>query len=507
MRTTRRRAGLAAAFMVTALAVTGCTTTSQGGGGSDDVPQEVTYVPAFFPVSLDPHSFPAEEGTQVAAQQTLETLVTYNDGEAAPLLAESWEYSDDELTLTFQLRDDVTFSDGAAFTAQDVKASLDRLIELDKALAPLFAEVTETRADDEHTFSIVTSEPLGTLLASMSLVFIGQADQIDDEAYWQAPIGTGPFVVDDYVADDHVTYSRNDSYWGEPAQLDTLEMVNMPEVAARITALGTGEVDVVSSIPPDQVSSIEGQEGIEFTQDPGYLYYFIWFNNNEEPFDDVRVRQAMWHAVDVEGIVADLYGDGAVPATAPIPQAAFGATDNGAYEYDPERARELLAEAGYADGFQTSMHWPREGGPNIRSLAQAFISAWADVGIEVEPLEKERATWLEDFGSLNWDLNLQTNATATGDADFTLNRLYTCEADRLGYCNPELDEVLDQARTSLDPQERLEYYAQANEIMWEDAPGIFPADLMNNLAYGSQVQGLELPPTNRPYFASVSVVE
>ncbi|HLS61939.1 MAG TPA: ABC transporter substrate-binding protein [Ruania sp.] len=503
----RRFGGVAAGMMAAALAVTGCTTTSQGGGGGEDVPQELTYVPGFFPVSLDPHSFPAEEGTQVAAQQTLETLVTYNDGEAAPLLAESWEYSDDELTLTFDLREDITFSDGTPFTAEDVKASLDRLIELDKALAPLFDEVTETRADDDHTFSIVTSEPLGTLLASMSLVFIGQAGEMDDDAYWSAPVGTGPFVVEDYVADDHVTYSKNEDYWGEPATLDTLEMVNMPEIAARITALETGEVDVVSSIPPDQMSGIEGQDGIELLQDAGYIYYFIWFNNNEEPFDDVRVRQAMWHAVDVEGIVSDLYGDGAVPATAPIPQAAFGATDNGVYEYDPELARELLEDAGYADGFQASMQWPREGGPNIRSLGQAFISAWAEVGIEIEPLEKERAAWLEDFGSMNWDLNLQTNTTATGDADFTLNRLYTCEADRLGYCNQEVDDLLGQARNSLDPDERLELYGQANDILWEEAPGIFPAELMNNVAYGSQVQGLELPPTNRPSFSTVSLGE
>ncbi|SEE30475.1 ABC transporter substrate-binding protein [Ruania alba] len=501
---TRRHGGVAAAVLATALTVVGCTTTTEGGDG-ETAPQELTYVPAFFPVSLDPHNFPAEEGTQVAAQQTLETLVTYNDGEAQPLLAESWEYSDDELTLTFQLRDDVTFSDGTPFTAEDAKASLDRLIELDKALAPLFAAVTETRADDDHTFSIVTSEPLGTLLASMSLVFIGQAGAMGEDSYWRAPVGTGPFIVDDYVADDHVTYSRNDDYWGEAAQLDTLEMVSMPEVAARITALGTGEVDVISSIPPDQVAGVQDQDGVEFIQDAGYLYYFIWFNHNEEPFDDQRVRQAMWHAVDVEGIVSDLYGEGATAATAPIPQAAFGAADNGLYEHDPERARELLADAGFPDGFETSMQWPREGGPNIRSLGQAFISAWAEVGIDVEPLEKERASWLEDFGSMNWDLNLQTNTTATGDADFTLNRLYTCEADRLGYCNPELDDLLAQARASLDPDERSELYDQANEIMWEEAPGIFPADIQNNLAYGSQVRGLELPPNNRPYFSTVSI--
>lgn len=504
MGTFHRRCGaIVAALLIAALVATGCSTTS--GSGSAGEPQELTYVPGLFPVALDPHNFPAEEGVQVAVQQTLETLVTYTDGEAQPLLAESWEYSDDALTLTFTLRKDVTFSDGTPFTAEDVKASLDRLIEIEGALAPLFTAVSKTEAVDDHTFAITTSEPLGTLLASMSLVFIGKADAMADEAYWRAPIGTGPFKVDEYVADDHVTFSRNDEYWGERPKLDRLEMLAMPEVAARITALQTGEVDVVSSIPPDQVAGVQGEDGIEFVQNDGYTYYFIWFNQNEKPFDDPRVRQAMWHAVDVESIVSDLYGDGATPAKAPIPQAAFGATDMGTYEYDPEKAKKLLAEAGHPDGFKTSMHWPREGGPNIRSLAQAFVSAWAEVGIEVEPQEKERAKWLEDFGSLNWDLNLQTNLTATGDADFTLNRLYTCEADRLGYCNKELDKLLAEARASLDQTEREQLYRQAIELMWSDAPGIFPADLKNNLAHRSEVQGLELPPKGLPYFANTQI--
>ena len=497
----RRVAAFGAALLAVALVATGCTTT---GGETEKPAQELRYVTSFFPVSLDIHNFPAEEGTQVAVQQTLETLVTYEDGEAKPLLAESWEYSDDELTLTFHLRE-VNFSDGTPFTAKDAKASLDRLIALKKALNPLFAVVTETRVDDDHTFSIVTSEPLGTLLGSMSLVFIGQADKMDDEAYWLAPVGTGPFIVKDYVADDHVDYVRNDDYWGDKAKLDKLTLVNIPEVASKITALQTGEVDVVSAIPPDQISNVDGADGIKFEMKDGFLYYFIWFNLNREPFNNPLVRQAMWHAVDVNSIVKDLYGDGATPAGSPIAQSVFGAVDLDQPAYDPALSKKLLAEAGYPNGFDASIQWPREGGPNIKALAQAFISGWADVGIKVEPLEKERAKWLEDFGALEWDMNLQTNSTATGDADFTLNRLYTCAAKRMGYCSPELDVLLAKARASLDQAKRADLYEQADEILWEDAPGIFPADLKNNIAYRSNVKGLVLPPNNRPNFVTVYI--
>lgn len=482
-----------------------------GDGGTNDAPaadveQVLNYVPGFFPVSLDVHEFPSEEGVQVAVQQVLEPLVNFDGEEATPLLAESWEYVT-ETELTFTLRDDVEFSDGTPFTSADVKASLDRLIDLDQSLAPLFSAVTETRADDDHTFTIVTDKPVGTLVGSMSLVFIGTEDGVNSDDYWLKPTGTGPFVVEDYVADDHVTLKRNENYWGEESTLETLNILNVPETAARVTGLQTGEIDVVSSIPPDQVSNIDGVDGIQFDQEDSFLYYFIWFNHDHEPLDDVRVRQAMWHAVDVNSIVNDLFGDGAEVAGAPIPGAAFGATDLDQAEYDVELAKELLADAGYPDGFEVDIQWPAAGGPNIKALAQAFISGWADAGITVNPLEKERAKWLEDFGALEWDLNLQTNTTNTGDADFTLNRLYTCAAERLGYCNPELDELLTEANQSLDQDERLEIYADAIDIMWEDVVGLFPVDIKANIAYNEKVAGLELPATNRPYFSTVYLTE
>lgn len=493
----RKPGTLGAAVLAFALTVTGCTTTT-----TSTPAQELTYAPGLFPVALDVQTYPAEEGVQTTAQQVLETLVTFSEGSIEPLLAESWE-NPDPLTWKFKLRE-ANFSDGSPFTANDVKASLDRLIALKGVLTPLLSAITEIRADDDRTFTIVTSESVGTLPSTLSLVFIGKASGVNDPTYWTKPVGTGPFMVSEYVADDHVTLVRNDNYWGDKARLDRVNIVNMPEISSKITALTTGEVDIVTSIPPDQVGNIEGASGIDFSTKESYQYYFTWFNQTRPPFNDVKIRQAMWHALNNDTI-KNLFGDGATVARAPITQAVFGAPELEPYTQDLDKARRLLAEAGFPNGFAATMQYPREGGPNIRSLAQSMISDWAALGIRIEPLEKERAQWVQDLNSLNWDLNLQTNVTGTGDADFTLNRLYTCAANRMGYCNRELDSILSQARASLDQKEREELYARASKILWDDAVGIFPADLKNNAAVRSEVEGFELPVNGRPSFAPVSI--
>jgi peptide/nickel transport system substrate-binding protein len=273
----------------------------------------------------------------------------------------------------FKLRPDVKFSDGAPLTANDVKASVERLISLEGPLKPLFTGVT-IQATDDQTVTFTSAEPLGTLASSLSLAFVGQASKIGDDAYWQKPIGTGPFTVESFTPDDKVVLVRNDGYWGERAKLDRLEVVNLPDVSARITALQTGEVNVLTTIPPDQVSGVTGSDDITYTTGDGFTYHFIWFNQNRKPFDERKLRQAMWYAVNVEGLVKDRHGDGATVAQAPITQSAFGAPQLQPYPYDPERAKALLAEAGLKDGFKTTIHWPGEGGPNIRALAQAMVS-------------------------------------------------------------------------------------------------------------------------------------
>lgn len=493
--------------LVASLGLAACSGGSSEGSTEPAAEQALTVAPSVFPVALDPHQWSAEGAVIGPVKHVMETLVVPDgDGGFDPLLAESWETPDDH-TWVFHLDADATFSDGTPVTAEDVRASAERLVEIGGSMAPLFEPMETIEATDEQTLTITTTQPLGTVLNTMSLLFVGKADAMDDEEYWRAPIGSGPFVVESYRADEQLVFTQNAEYWRELPTLERITYQNIPEDAARITALTTGEIDVMAGVAADSVAEVEAIDGVTYEEIPGFTYQLLWFNSSREPFTDPRVRQAMWMGTDVASIVEDLFGSAATLAKAPIPQPVFGAPELEPYPYDPERARELLAEAGYPDGFETSLQWSDAGGESTRSMAQAFISDWAELGITVEPLSKERAVWLEDLNALNWDMNLQGNTVATGDADYTLGRLYLCEANRMGYCNEELDEILNAAKASLDQEEREELYAQAAQIIWEDAVGIFPMDLTVSVAYRDNVHDLELDPGNRTSYASVTLTE
>lgn len=500
MNTRNKLVTLTAIAAAVSLALGGCSTPES----SEPVEQSLVFAPSAFPETLDIQQFSAAESTQLVADQVLDALVFQRDGEFEPRLATSWENPDPN-TWIFTLREGVEFSDGTPFTSADVRASMERIIEIKSVLAPLLSTVTSIDDSDPGELVITTSAPLGTLLATLSLVFVGKAEEIGTDGYWQKPIGTGPFKIDRYTTDDVLTLSRNETYWGEPAKLDTLEFRSIPEASSRITALETGEVDLITNVAPDQANTVASNDGVTFEVVPSFYYYLTWFNQQREPFTDERVRQAMWHAVDLESIIPALFGEAAAPGRAPLSSEVFGAPELDPYEYDPELATELLADAGLEHGFRTTMMWPNDAGVNVKALAQAMISAWAEVGITVEPIEMERANWTTDLNALNWDMTLFVNSTATGDADYTLGRLYTCAAARLGFCDPEIDGLLAEAKSSLDQDEREALYAEVSEYIWDNALGIFPAELTINVAYRNGIQGLTLPPSGRIPFALVSV--
>jgi peptide/nickel transport system substrate-binding protein len=298
---------------------------------------------------------------------------------------------------------------------------------------------------------------------------------------------------------------RSESYWGEPAKLDSVTIRSIPEASARIAALETGEVDMIGNVEPDLMSSVTSIDGIETQVTSSTFYYLTWFNFDREPFADARVRQALWHAVDLETIIPSLFGDSASVATAPISSVVFGAPELEPYTYDPDLSKKLLAEAGYPDGFSTTMIWPNDAGPNADELAQTLISAWAEIGVKIEPKSMERAQWTADFNAHEFDMNLFANSTATGDAHYTLGRLYTCAADRFGFCDPKVDELLAQAKASVDQDERADLYAQVSKILWDEAIGMFISELTLNLAYDDSVKDVELPSTGRVPFSKISI--
>ena len=228
---------------------------------------------------------------------------------------------------------------------------------------------------------------------------------------------------------------------------------------------------------------------------PSHEYYFLWMNASREPFTDKRIRQAMIHALDIDTMAKDLLPGIGQRATAPIPPTVFGHAPQTPYAYDPAKAKALLAEAGKPNGFETSFIWYSGAGPQDRELGQAMIAYWNAVGIKVKSGEQERATWLDNLIKLNWDMDFQTNAVTTGDADFTLGRLYHSRANRNGYKNEALDKLLDEAVAATDQNKRKELYAQANKHIWDEAVGIFPFDLLATFAYRKTVDGFTPTPS------------
>jgi peptide/nickel transport system substrate-binding protein len=375
--------------------------------------------------------------------------------------------------------------------------SVERVVELDGPLAPLWASLDTIEAADDHTVTITTAEPFGGVLTSLSrtpIILTGSDD-----------VGTGPFALDSFTSGETLVLVGNDDYWGGAPALDRIEVRNIPEVSSRVTALLNGEIDFTWALPPDQFPEVDGADGVTFVTAPSYQHYYAWLNAQRPPFDNVAVRQAVAHAIDWDSIVEDLFPTIAERATAPIPPTVFGYGANEPYAYDPELARSLLAEAGLADGFTTSMQFAATCCPLIQELAQAIASDLSEVGIDVELLEKETGVWVEDLLALDWDMNLAFNVTTTGDANFTIGRLYTCAADRTGFCDEELDALIATAQSTIDDTARAEAWAAAGSYIWDQAIGLFPFDVDANYAMSSSVQGFEPDPSGNPEFASVSI--
>jgi peptide/nickel transport system substrate-binding protein len=462
-------------------------------------------VPVKVP-TLDPHGAQSvEDVSHTVLQHVMEPLVRREptNGNIVAALATEWK-NPDPTTWSFTLRD-AKFHDGSKVTAADVKASLERVIALKGALAPQFAQVDTIAALDATTVQIKTKTAVGTLLANMAMVPIAPAAQLNSTGFFNKPVGSGPYKVVSWSADADLRLEANTDYWGSKPGVKTMLFRYYPEVAPLVTALQTGEIDFTWRLPPDQLPALQRDSNLKVDAVPGWTYYFIWMNSSRPVFADKRVRQAMVYALDVDKMIKDLLGSVAKRATAPIPSTVFGHAPQAAYAYDPAKAKQLLAQAGVPNGFDAGVIWNPGSAPQDRELLQTMISYWNAIGVRVKSQEMERAVWIDNLNKLNWDMDMQANAVTTGDGDFTLGRLYHSRANRNGYKNPDLDKILDDAVATVDQNRRKDLYAQANKIIWDDAVGIFPAELYNVFAYRKRVTGFTPTATAIMSFAGVTV--
>ncbi len=465
-------------------------------------------------VSLSPHAVNDQPSARVMRQIYDTLVVQTEDLELVPGLAESWEQVD-ENTWLFHIREGVTFHDGSPLTASDVAWTLDRLRnpETGAPAAFLVGFIDTIEAVDEQTVQLTTATPFAPLLAHLShtatSILSEDAVTAAGEDYGTTVvIGTGPFKFVQWDTASQIVLERNDDWWG--GEVLPAELVFRPIVEGTVRAieLEAGGIDIAYSLEPRDYLRLQDTPRVVVDEIETLSTAYIGFNAQKEPFDDVRVRQAINYALDVQAIIDAIYEGLGIPANGPISPQVFGAnTELEGYEYDPERARELLAEAGYEGGFSTSI-WTNDNPLRIQiaEIVQAYLQ---DVGVNAEIQVLEWGAYLDGTAAGNHDMFILGWVTVTADADYGLYALFHSSqfgnaGNRTFWSNERVDELLDLGRSEADADARMEYYGEAQEIITEEAPWIFLNVTLEFNGWRDNISGFEPHPAGHHRLYNVS---
>lgn len=458
--------------------------------------------------SLDPHT--ANDVPSGNIQTNIyDTLVRYDTNmELEPLLAESWEAVEEDV-WEFTLREGVYFHDGSEFNAEVVEANINRILD-DEVASPrkiLFEIVEEINVIDDHTIQLVTEEPFAPLPAHLAhyAASIVSKEAIDEDYAAmedgaqpgdyinENPSGTSYFEFDSWETGNELTLTRFEDYWGENARVDTVTFRVVPEDLTRIGELEDGTAHIVDPVSPSDIARLDNTEGVNAYQRDRASITYLGFNMEKEPFDDARVRQAISMTIDKEAMLDGILEGTGDPAYGPVNETNFGYSENvDQLERDPERARELLAEAGYEDGFETTI-WTNDSRERM-DIAELTQSDLAEIGIDVEIEVVEWGAYLDSTGAGEHDMFILGLSLGTGDADYPMHMLFHSEnvgasGNRSFMADEEFDAMLHDARIEQDEDRRLELYEEATNYLVHEAPMAFLYHPGLNMGYADGVEG------------------
>lgn len=497
------------------------------------------------PEGFDIVQYTAATTADATAETLFERLVAFAPGstEIVPALAESWEIADDGLSYTFTLRKGVKFHANRDFTpsrifnADDVLWSFQR--QLDQAhpwhklslrgfpyaeamgLAQLIERVEKL---DEHRVRFVLKHPEAPFLANLAMGFasIYSAEYADHllaagtpERLNNVPIGTGPFIFERYAKDAQVRFRGNPDYWGGAPKVERLILAITPEPNVRQQRLKAGDCQIALYPRPVDIPALKADPQLQVLELDSLLTAYIGINTRHPPLDDVRVRQALNLAFDKAAYIRAQYGEGnATPAVAPYPATLWGHDETlQDWPHDPERARQLLAEAGHADGFALSI-WTRPGGgptnPNPGIGAQMLQADLAAIGIRSDIRVFEWGELIKRAKNGEHDLVFMGWAGDNGDPDNFLTPNLSCAAaesgeNQAGWCDKAFDALITQARREPEQSKRAALYRQALAIFHEQAPWIALAHPKQFAALRKGVEGFVLSPMGSNNYSRVNV--
>ncbi len=437
--------------------------------------------------------------------------------ELVPDAADSYEVSDDACTYTFHLHEGITFDDGTPLDAAAVVANYNEAIKKENGwrrrrifIKTIDDDTEETRVDsctavDDYTVQFHLPKPYAPFMNSITNFYIINPNVVTDSSYdySKQSAGTGPYVLDEYKKGDHVTLSKNKNYWGGQNGKPSIDKVTfkvVPEAGSRIAALQTGEATAIYPMPTDQVSTVRDAGDINMVSMESTTMRYVTLNTNVEGLNDVRVRQAMNYAFNQEEYCKVLYAGAATPATSVLPAKVPGYKEQEAFEYNLKKAKKLMKEAGYEDGFTVKIIGDNS---TQETKGMTFVmQQLKKIGIEVDVTPNEAATNAdiaaepEDSTEIQmWYVNWAQN-----DADgFLRSLLSTGMTPPTGYNtafwkNSEFDSELEAGNQAPTEAEQNEHYGKAQDIVWQECPWLYLASDNILMSYKAYIDGIEYLP-------------
>ena len=445
--------------------------------------------------SLDPHKT-VKAGTREVMFNVFEGLMKPTpNGDLTPAIAESYEVSEDRMTYTFHLREGVQFHNGETVTAEDVVYSIQRCAaatETGIVQVEAFSVIQGIETPDDKTVAITISEPSNEFISYMTTAIL----PADYDKQDTAPVGTGPFKFVSRTAQDSVVLEKFDGYWGTPAQLDKVTLKIIENADSLMMSLQSGAIDLCAHLTSTQVAQLG--ENFDVAEGTMNLVQALYLNNAEKPFDDVRVRQALCYAVDKQEII-DLAFDGYGSPIGSSMYPAFGKYFDDSltnyYTKDVEKAKALLAEAGYPGGFDMTITVPSNYKPHM-DTAEVLVQQLAQIGVNaaIEPIEWE--SWVSD---VYVGRQFQSTVVGVDASNMTARALlerFTSDYGKnfINYNNAEYDALFRQTLTAYDDAEQTALYKQMLANLTENAANAYIQDLADLVAVRKGVEGVTFYP-------------
>ncbi|MBL3554079.1 ABC transporter substrate-binding protein [Rhodovulum sulfidophilum] len=467
--------------------------------------QSLTVGLAASTTSMDPQFYVVGPNSAMA-RNIFDGLVNQDDKQQIqPALAVSWSVIDDT-TWEFRLREGVTFHDGSDFTAEDVVASLNRVPMASKnspsSFMPYVKAITSVEAVDPLTVRITTAAPTPLLPNDLSRIAILPAEDAEvtteEMNAGKGVIGTGPFEFVSWVPDSEVKVARNDAYWAGPAAWEEVTFKVFKNNSARVAAMLSGDVDMIESIPTADTRRLKSADDLKVVSVAGNRVMYLHMDQGREvspfatgpdgknPLRDARVRRALSLSLNREAIVDRIMDGQGVPAGQLVPEGYFGFDPSIKVDpYDPAKAKQLLAEAGYPDGFKLTFHASNDRYPNDSRVAQAIGQFFSRIGIDTSVETLPASVYFSRASNLEFSFIMGGAAVETGEASGVLGPLLETYGDSAGrgnrgrYSNPDFDAALQQARQTLDAPTRRDLLQKATRIAMTDL-GVIPVFYLAN---------------------------